>query len=103
MLPPFMFVARHYSINNPGFSGFHFAPNPGETPAAAASTFADTLVSTDQAGQYQQYLTNNKTGPENPLESFTWTTEQIDDILRDIQSGPSSRPSFDILQPFASL
>ncbi|KAI9439989.1 hypothetical protein H4582DRAFT_1944305 [Lactarius indigo] len=98
MLSPFMFVARHYATNNPGFSGFHFAPNPGEA-SAAAIPFADALVSTDIAGQYQQHPTDHKTGPENLLENFAWTTEQIDGIIRNMQSGPS----FDFVEPFVNL
>lgn len=92
MLSPFMFVARHYATNNPEFSAFHFAPNPGEAPAAALP-FADALVGTDPAGQYQQHPIGRKTGPENLLESFAWTTEQIDCIVRNMQSGrPCSTP-----------
>jgi len=102
MLSPFMFVARHYATNNPGFSGFHFAPNPGEAPAAALP-FTDALISTNPAGQYQQHPTDHKTGPDNLLESFAWTTEQIDGIIRNMQSGPSSRPSFDPAEPFVNL
>ncbi len=97
-----MFVARHYATNNPGFSGFHFAPNPGEAPAAALP-FTDALISTNPAGQYQQHPTDHKTGPDNLLESFAWTTEQIDGIIRNMQSGPSSRPSFDPAEPFVNL
>lgn len=93
-----MFVARHYATNNPEFSGFHFAPNPGEAPAAALP-FADALGSTDPAGQYQQHPTDRKTGPENLLESFPWTTEQIDGIFRNTQSGPL----FDFVEPFVDL
>ncbi|KAH9051950.1 hypothetical protein EDB87DRAFT_1693317 [Lactarius vividus] len=97
MLSPFMFVARHCATNNPGFSGFRFAPNPGEAPAA--SPFADALVNTDSAGQYQQHPTDHKTNPENLLENFAWTTEQIDGIIRNMQSGPS----FDFVEPFVNL
>jgi len=88
MLSPFMFVARHYATNNSEFSGFHFAPDPGEAPAAAALPFADALVSTNPAGQYQQDPIGRKTSPENLLESFAWTTGQIDGIVRNMQSGP---------------
>jgi hypothetical protein len=100
MLSPFMFVARHYAINDPEFSGFHFAPNPGEAPAAALP-FADALACTDPAGQleYQQHPTDRKTGPENLLEGFAWTTEQIDGIVRNMQSGPL----FDFVEPFVAL
>lgn len=101
-LSPFMFVARHYAINNPEFSGFHFAPDPGEAPAAAAVPFADALVSNDPVGQFQQSPTGDKAGSENFLENFPWTTEQIDGIMRNMQSGPS-RPSFDFVEPFVNF
>ena len=94
-----MFVARHYATDNPGFSGFHFAPDPGEAPAAALP-FADALVSTNSAGQCQQLPTTHKTDPENFLESIAWTTEQIDGIIRNMQSGP--RTSYDFVEPFVN-
>jgi hypothetical protein len=97
-----MFVARHYATNNPEFSGFHFAPNPGEAPAAAAVPFADALASGDPAGQFQQLPAGYKAGPENFLENFAWTTEQIDGIIQNMQSGPS-RPSFGFVEPFLNF
>lgn len=101
MLSPFMFVSRHYATNNPEFSGFHFAPDPGEAPAAALP-FADALVSTDLAGQCHQVPTSHKIGPENFLQNFAWTTEQIDGIIRNMQSG-SPQPSFDFVEPFVNF
>ena len=101
-LSPFMFVARHYAINNPEFSGFHFAPDPEEAPVGAAVPFADALVSNDPVGQFQQLQTGHKAGSENFLENFPWTTEHIDGIMQNMQSGPS-RPSFDFVEPFVNF
>ena len=93
-----MFVSRHYATNNPEFSGFHFAPDPGEAPAGALP-FADALVSTDLGAQCPQVQTSHRTDHENFLQNFAWTTEQIDGIIRNMQSGPP-RATSDFVEPF---
>jgi hypothetical protein len=74
---------------NPDFSGFHFAPVPGEGSAATLS-FDDLRVPAgDSAPQYQQHPHDSKTNPENLFESHIWTTDPIDDIIQNMQNGSS--------------
>jgi hypothetical protein len=89
ILPPFTFVTHHSAMTNTDFSGFYFAPAPGEVSAATLS-FADLGAPVgDSTSQYQQHLYDSKTTPENLFESHAWTTDQIDDIIQSMQNGSS--------------
>jgi hypothetical protein len=96
-LPPFMFVASHHVTNNPEFSGFHFSPAPGDL-SALAPPFADSGAcgGNDSAPQYQPHLQDFEINPENLLESSPWTTDQIDEFIRNMQTESSFNYS---LQP----
>ena len=98
-LPPFMFVATHYATNNPEFSGFHFSPAPAD-PSALAPLFADSGVSegNDSAPQYQPHPQDFERNSENLFES-PWTTDQIDEFIRNMQMESSFNYSPQPQQP----
>jgi hypothetical protein len=87
-LPPFMFVASHYAANNPEFSGFHFSPAPGDLSALAPPSLTDSGASggNDSALQYQSHSQNFGINPENLLQGSPWTTDQIDEFIRNMQT-----------------
>jgi hypothetical protein len=89
-LPPFMFVAGHYATNNPEFSGFHFSPTPGDLSALTPS-FANSGAcgGNDSVPQYQPHPQDFEINPENLFESPPWTTDQIDEFIRNMQTGSS--------------
>jgi len=98
-LPPFMFVASHHATNNPEFSGFHFSSAPGDL-SAQAPPFADTgaFGGNNSAPQYQPHL-QEEMDPERLFESPPWTTDQIDEFIRNMQTESSVDPSPQPQQP----
>jgi hypothetical protein len=99
-LPPFMFVASHYAANNPEFSGFHFLPAPGDL-----STLTPPVVDpgargeNDSAPQYQPHPQDREINPENLFENPPWTTDQIDEFIRNMQTESSFNYSPQPQQP----
>ena len=92
-LTPFMFVASHHATNNPEFSGFHFSPAPGDL-SALAPPFADSSAcgGNDTAPlppQYQPHLHDFERNSENIFEGPPWTTDQIDEFIRNMQTESS--------------
>jgi hypothetical protein len=77
-----MFVAAHHATNNPEFSGFHFSPAPGD-PSALAPPFADSGAcgGISSAPHPQDFEMNT----ENLFDSTPWTTDQIDEFIRNMQ------------------
>jgi hypothetical protein len=93
ILPPFMFVAGHHATTNPAaeFPTFHYSPPVGDVSAPVPS-FADSGARLDDpALRYQSHPHDLEIKSENffEFEGPAWTTDQIDDIIRNIQSGPS--------------
>ena len=99
-MPPFMFVASHYATNNPEFSGFHFLPAPGDL-SALAPPLADpgTHGGNDSDPQYHPHPQDFGTNPENHFESPPWTTDQIDEFIRNMQTESSFNYSSQPQQP----
>lgn len=89
-LPPFMFVANHHATNNPEFSGFHFSPAPKDL-SVLAPPFADSGAcgGNDSAPQYQPQPQGFEINPENLFEGPPWTTDQIDEFIRNMQTESS--------------
>lgn len=88
ILPPFMFIASHHMTNNPESSEFSpcFSPAPGDVSALDPS-FTDPLAcGNDITSQYQPYLHDLNINLESLFEGPAWTTDQIDDIIRNMQS-----------------
>jgi hypothetical protein len=85
-----MFVASHHATNNPEFSGFHFSPAPGEL-SALAPPFADSGAcgGNGSAPQYQPHAQDFEINPENLFEGPPWTTDQIDEFIRNMQTESS--------------
>ena len=79
ILPAFMFVAGHHATTNPEFPTFHYSPTVGDVSACVD----------DPALGYQSHPHDFEMNSENFFESPAWTTDQIDDIIQNIQSGPS--------------
>ncbi len=91
LLPPFMFVASHHAANNPNFSGFQFSPSPqARDLSAPAPPFADSGLNdrNDSAPQYQHPQDFN-INSEDLFDSPPWTTDQIDEFIRNMQTEPS--------------
>jgi hypothetical protein len=78
VLPPFMFVAGHHATGNSEFSGFHFSPAPAPPFAASGAYPAPP--------QYQPHPQEFEMNPENLFESPPWTTDQIDELIRNMQT-----------------
>ena len=88
-LPPFMFVASHYATNNPEFSGFLFSPAPGDLSAPALpAPPADSGAcgGNNPAPQRQPQPQDLEINPESLFDSQPWTTDQIDEFIRKIQT-----------------
>ena len=90
VLPPFLFVASHYATNNPDFSGFHFSPALGDlpaldTPVAGSGAYRNGL----EPHQYQPLPQDFELNPENLFDSPQWTTDQIDELIRNLQTESS--------------
>lgn len=86
-----MFVASHHAAANPDFSGFHFSPALGDLPALAPP-FADDAGAymNGSAPQFQLHPQDFEINPENLFESPPWTTDQIDELIRNMLTESSS-------------
>jgi hypothetical protein len=85
-----MFVASHHATNNPDFSGFHFSPALGDLSALAPPFPDPSAYGNGPAHQYQQHPQDFGMNPENLLfESPPWTTDQIDELIRNMQTESS--------------
>jgi hypothetical protein len=84
-----MFVASHHATANPEFSGFHFSPALGDLQALAPP-FADAgAYGNGPAHQYQPHPQGFEMNPDNIFESPPWTTDQIDELIRNMQTESS--------------
>ena len=89
ILPPFMFVAGHHATTNPELPTFHYSPTVGSVSVPVVQ-FADSSACVDDpALRYQSHPHDFEMNSENYFESPPWTTDPIDDIIRNIESGPS--------------
>jgi hypothetical protein len=85
ILPPFLFVAGHHATAHPEFPAFSYSPSVGDVPAPALP-FVDPSA---PALRYQSHPPGFEMDAENLFEGPAWTSDQIDDIIRDLESGPS--------------
>jgi hypothetical protein len=94
-LPPFMFVASQHAANDPGFSGFYFSPAPGDLSALAPPSFADSVAcgGNGSAPQYQPHTQDFEINPEDIFGGPPWTTDQIDEFIRNMQTESSFNSS----------
>jgi hypothetical protein len=86
-----MFVASHHATNDPEFSGFHFSPALGDL-SALAPPFPDPSAygnGNGPAPQYQPHPQDFEMDPENLFEIPPWTTDQIDELIRNMQTESS--------------
>jgi|SRR6266850_1960221 len=89
ILPPFMFVAGHHATTNPEFPAFCYSPSVGDVPAPALP-FVDPSACVDgPALRCRSHPPGFDLNAENFFEGPAWTTDQIDDIIRNLESGPS--------------
>jgi hypothetical protein len=89
ILPPFMFVAGHHTTTNPELPTFHYSPTVGDASAPVVHFADPSATVNDPALRYQSHPSEFEMNSENFFESPAWTTDQIDDIIRNIESGPS--------------
>ena len=76
-------------MNNPEFLGFHFSPALGEL-SALVPPFADSgAYGNLPEPQYQPHPQDFEMNPENLFESPPWTTDQIDQLIRYMQTETS--------------
>jgi hypothetical protein len=100
ILPPFMFVAGHHATTNPEFPTFHYSPTVGDVPASVPP-FSDSCARVDAAAlQYNSHPHDFETKAENFFEGPAWATDQIDDIIRKIESGASLEYASQQSNPF---
>jgi len=83
-MSPFLFVASHHATDNLDFSGFQFSPVLGEVSALPLPSADATAYGNDLARHSQSHPHDFKN-----FEGLGWT-DQIDDIIRGMQSGSSS-------------
>ena len=89
ILPPFMFVAGHHATTISQFPTFSYSPSVGDVPAPALP-FVDPSASVDDPALWRQsHPPGFETNAENFFDGPSWTTDQIDDIIRNIESEPS--------------
>src|SRR5712675_2022381 len=86
-IPPFLFVASHHATDNADFSGFQFSPVLGDVSALPLPSADATAYGNDPVHHSQPQPHDFKN-----FEGLAWT-DQIDDIIRSMQSGSSSSSS----------
>jgi hypothetical protein len=84
-----MFVASHHVASGPGFSGFHFSPALGNLSTLTPHFGDSSLNGNGPSSQYQLHPQNFEMNPENLFESQPWTTDQIDELIRNMQTESS--------------
>jgi hypothetical protein len=85
-----MFVAGHHATNNPEFSGFHFSPALGDLSALTPPFPDSSAYGNGPAHQYQPHPQEFEMDSENLLfEGPPWTADQIDELIRNMQTEPS--------------
>jgi hypothetical protein len=89
ILPPFMFVAGRHATANPEFSSYHYSPTIGDISAPALPSADSSARADDPTLEYQSRSPAFGMDAENFFEGPAWKTDQIDDIIRDIESGAS--------------
>lgn len=85
-----MFVASHHVTGDPEFSRFQFSPALGDLPAldtpfAGSGAYGDGLV----PPQYQPLPQDFELNHESLFEGPPWNTDQIDEIIRNMQTESS--------------
>lgn len=89
-LPPFLFVANHYASHNPEFTGFHFLPATGDLSALATPSADSGGSGGNGSGlQYQPHTQDFEINPESIFDSPPWTSDQIDEFIRNMQKESS--------------
>jgi hypothetical protein len=93
ILQPFMFVAGHHATTNPELPTFHYSPTVGSvSESAPVLQMADSSACVDDpALRYQSHPHDFEMNSENYFESpaAAWTTDPIDDIIRNMESDTS--------------
>jgi hypothetical protein len=90
ILPPFMFVAGHHATTtNSEFPAFCYSPSVGDVPAPALPLVDPSVCVDGPSLRCQSHPPGFDMNAENLFEGLAWTTDQIDDIIRNLESGPS--------------
>jgi hypothetical protein len=84
-----MFVSGHHMTTSSEFPTSHYSPTIGDVSTPALPFVHSSARTDDPALHYQSLPHGLEMNTENFFDGPDWTTDQIDDLIRNIERGPS--------------